>query len=153
MAASFLPCAGWHRAAISAKMPRMTDFPDTHRDLLDAPVASLATIGNDGIPQLTAVWFVHDGSELRLSLNSARLKTRNLQARPQCSLIILDPQNPYRYLEVRGHARPEPDADDAVVGKVNAKYGADVRAWDGPGTTRFAVTIEPTNVYAVDMSG
>ncbi|HEY7968315.1 MAG TPA: PPOX class F420-dependent oxidoreductase [Solirubrobacteraceae bacterium] len=131
----------------------MTDFPQSHRDLLDTQVASLATIGRDGIPQVTAVWFVHDNGELQLSLNSARLKTKNLQERPECSLMILDNANPYRYLEVRGHARLEPDSDDIVVGKINAKYSADVRAWDGADTQRMAVTIDPSNVYAVDMGG
>ena len=135
-----------------AKMPRMTNFPESHSDLLDTPVASLATIGRDGIPQVTAVWFVHDNGDLQLSLNSNRLKTKNLQARPECSLMILDTANPYRYLEVRGHARIEPDSADVVVGKVNSKYSADVRAWDGPDDQRMAVTIEPSNVYAVDMS-
>ena len=134
-------------------MLRMTTFPDSHRDLLDTQVASLATIGDDGVPQLTAVWFLHDEGELRLSLNSARLKLRNLKARPQCALIILDLQNPYRYLEVRGHARLEPDDDYVFAGKLGAKYSADLRAWDAPETTRFVVTIEPSNVYAVDMGG
>jgi hypothetical protein len=67
--------------------------------------------------------------------------------------MILDNSNPYRYLEVRGHARIEPDTGDVVVGKINSKYSADVRAWDGPDDQRMAVTIEPSNVYAVDMSG
>ena len=110
----------------------MTNFPESHSDLLDTQVASLATIGRDGIPQVTAVWFVHDNGELQLSLNNQRLKTKNLQARPECSLMILDTSNPYRYLEVRGHARVEPDSDDVVVGKVNAKYSADIRAWTAP---------------------
>ena len=75
----------------------MTDFPDSHRDLLDAQVATLATIGGNGFPQLTEVWFLHDDDgELKISLNDSRLKTRNLQKRPQCSLLILDLQNPYR---------------------------------------------------------
>ena len=131
----------------------MSDFPDSHRDLLDAQVASLATIGSDGYPQVTEVWFLHDQGELRISLNTARLKTRNLAKRPQCSLLILDLSNPYRYLEVRGNARIEPDDDYAFAEKVGAKYGADLRVHDAPGDTRVIVTIEPVNIYPVDMSG
>ena len=81
----------------------MTTFPDSHSDLLDAQFATLATVGKDGVPQQTEVWFLHDDGELKLSLNDSRLKTRNLQKRPQCSLMVLDVGNPYRYLEVRGH--------------------------------------------------
>jgi PPOX class probable F420-dependent enzyme len=132
----------------------MTNFPDSHRDLLDAQVATLATIGGNGFPQLTEIWFLHDDGELKTSLNSSRLKTRNLQKRPQCSLFLLDLENPYRYLEVRGNAKLEPDDDYTFARKLGAKYGgADLREHDNPGETRVVVTIEPANVYAVDMSG
>jgi PPOX class probable F420-dependent enzyme len=132
----------------------MTTFPNAHRDLLDSKVATLATLGRDGYPQMTEVWFLlDDDGELRLSLNSSRLKTRNLQQRPQCGLLMLDLQNPQRYLEIRGNARIEPDDDYAFARKVGAKYDADLKVHDGPGDRRVTVTIEPTNVYAVDMSG
>jgi PPOX class probable F420-dependent enzyme len=131
----------------------MTTFPQSHSDLLDAQVASLATIGGDGFPQMTELWFLHDDGELKLSLNTARLKTRNLMKRPQCSLMLLDLENPYRYLVVRGNARIEADDDYALADKLGAKYSADVKAHDQPGDKRVVVTIEPTNVYPVDMSG
>lgn len=130
----------------------MTQFPESHRDLLDAQVATLATIGRDGGPQLTEVWFVHEDGELKISLNRSRLKTKNLKARPQCSLFLLDLANPYRYVDVRGTARIEPDDDYALADRVGAKYGSDLREHDRPGETRVAVTIEPSNVFAVDMS-
>lgn len=131
----------------------MTNFPDSHRDLLDGQVASLATIGADGFPQVTELWFLHSDGELKLSLNTARLKTRNLRKRPQCSLLLLDLENPYRYLEVRGTARLEPDDDYAFARELGEKYGADLRERDHPGEGRVVVTIDPSNVYAVDMSG
>jgi PPOX class probable F420-dependent enzyme len=131
----------------------MTNFPDTHQDLLEAQVASLATIGSDGFPQVTEVWYLYDDGELKLSLNGARLKTRNLQTRPQCSLLLLDLQNPYRYLEVRGTAKIEPDDDYQFARKVGAKYDSDLSEHDQPGESRVVVTIEPSNVYAVDMGG
>jgi len=135
-------------------MRAMTDFPDSHRDLLDAEVATLATIDRHGFPALSEVWFLFDEGEVKVSLNTARLKTKNLQARPECSLFILDLANPFRFLEVRGRARIEPDDDYAFAGKVGAKYGGtDLRAIDQPGETRVVLTIEPVNVWAVDMRG
>jgi PPOX class probable F420-dependent enzyme len=128
-----------------------TEFPDSHRDLLDAKFATLATLGKDGGPQLTEVWFLAEDGEVKISLNDSRLKTRNLLARPRCSLFILDLENPFRYLDVRGTARIEPDDDYAFAGRVGAKYDADLSEHDGPGEGRVVVTIEPTNVFAVDM--
>jgi hypothetical protein len=78
----------------------------------------------------------------------------NMQARPECSLFILDLADPYRYLEVRGRARIEPDDDYAFADKVGAKYGGtDLRKIDQPGQTRVVVTIEPVNVWPVNMHG
>jgi PPOX class probable F420-dependent enzyme len=129
----------------------MTTFPHTHSALLDAPVATLATIGNDGLPQLTEVWFLHDDGEIKTSLNTSRLKTRNLQKRPECAMLILDLEDPQRYLTVRGRAEIEPDEDYAFATKLGAKYGADLKEHDRPGDSRVVVTIVPSNVYAVDM--
>ncbi len=131
----------------------MTDFPASHGDLLDGQLATLATIDGHGFPQMTEVWFLHEDGELRLSLNTSRLKTRNLAKRPQCGLLLLDLAGGYRYLEVRGTARIEPDEDGAFARRVGAKYDADLSEHDGPGETRVVVTIEPANVYAVDMTG
>ncbi len=130
----------------------MTTFPDSHRDLLDAPVATLATVDSRGFPQQTEVWFLYEDGEVKTSLNDSRLKTRNLMRRPQCSLFILDLTNPYRYLVVRGNARIEPDRDYGFATRLGAKYGgADVRDHDGPGEQRVVVTIDPVSVYPVDM--
>lgn len=132
----------------------MTDFPATRADLLDAEVATLATIGADGYPQLTAIWFLHADGALKTSLNSSRLKTRNLTERPQCTFFLLDVKNPYRYLSVTGNARVEPDPDYAFAFELGQKYGgANLREHDGPGETRVVVTVEPIRVYPVDMSG
>jgi PPOX class probable F420-dependent enzyme len=128
-------------------------IPNSHRDLLDADVATLATIGVDGRPQLSAVWFLADGETVRVSLNTARQKTRNLHRNPACNLFILDRSNPYRYLELRGDARLEPDHDYQFAEKVDAKYGSHLRQMDGPSGQRIVVTIDPTRVNAVDLSG
>ena len=132
----------------------MTTFPESHRDLLDGQVVTLATVDGDGFPQLSVVWFLlDDDGKLRISLNGSRAKTANLRERPECSLLFLDLQNPYRYLEARGRAQIEPDADYAFADKGGAKYGADLRTYDVGCDSRVVVTIDPLKVYAVDMSG
>jgi PPOX class probable F420-dependent enzyme len=131
----------------------MSVIPDSHRDLLSAQVATLATIGTDGRPQLSEVWFLAEGDTVSISLNSTRQKTKNLSRNPACNLFILDLANPYRYLELRGDAEITPDADYAFATKVGAKYSADVRAHDHPGESRVVVTVRPTRVNAVNMGG
>ena len=131
----------------------MPAIPESHHDLLDAKFATLGTVGPDGRPQLTEVWFLHEDGKVKISLNDSRLKTKNLRARPQCSLFILDLANPFRYLDVRGTAAFEADDDYEFARKVGAKYGgADLKEHDGPADRRVVVTIEPANVFAVDMN-
>jgi PPOX class probable F420-dependent enzyme len=125
----------------------MAAFPESHKDLLDIPVATLATNGTDGYPQVTALWFLFDDGVLKLSLNTSRQKTKNLQAHPECTLFFLDPANPYRTLEVRARAEIAPDPDYAFADKLGAKYGgADLRANDRPGETRVVVSLHPVKV-------
>jgi PPOX class probable F420-dependent enzyme len=131
----------------------MATVPDSHRDLLDAPVATLATVGADGRPQLSAVWFLADGDNIRVSLNTSRQKAKNLTARSAATLFILDTANPARYLELRGDAKVAPDPDYVFADQVGAKYGGvDLRNMDQPGESRVVVTIEPVRVNAVDLS-
>lgn len=132
----------------------MPSIPDSHRDLLDAKVATLATVGPDGRPQQSVVWFVADGDTLKLSLNSARQKTKNLSANQAVDLLILDTENTQRYLEVRGDATIEPDTDYAFAdSKLVPKYGFDVRLIDQPGEERMVVTIHPVRIHGVNMGG
>ena len=131
----------------------MATIPDSHRDLLDAPVATLATVGADGRPQLSAVWFLADDNGVRLSLNNSRQKTKNLTNHSAATLFILDTANPARYLELRGNATLTSDDDYAFADKVGAKYGGvDLRNMDQPGQSRVVVTIDPARVNAVDLS-
>jgi Pyridoxamine 5'-phosphate oxidase len=60
----------------------MTRFPESHHDLLDPEVAALATIAPSGMPQQTAVWFLHEDGKLKLSLNTSRLKNEELDEAP-----------------------------------------------------------------------
>jgi PPOX class probable F420-dependent enzyme len=126
----------------------MPEIPSSHRDLLDAQVATLATIGPDGRPQLSEVWFLADGDTVMISLNTARHKTKNLQANPAATLLVLDLANPYRYLEIRGDAEITPDDDYKFADRLGAKYQSDLRERDQPGDTRVVVTIRPVRVRA-----
>jgi PPOX class probable F420-dependent enzyme len=128
-------------------------IPASHRDLLEARVATFATVGVDGYPQLSEVWFLAEDDTIRLSLNSARQKTRNIIRHPACTLFILDLANTYRYLELRADALVEPDNDYRLADKVGAKYDSDLRAHDQPGQSRVVVTLHPHKVNAVNMGG
>ena len=130
-----------------------TAIPENYRDLLSADVATLGTIGPDGRPQLSEVWFLAEGDTVSISMNSSRQKIKNLLANPAVSLLILDLAMPYRYLELRGDAEISPDPDYVFADKVGAKYGADPRVHDQPGHTRYVVTIRPARVNAVNMRG
>jgi PPOX class probable F420-dependent enzyme len=133
-------------------MPALS-VPPTHVDLLDTNIATLATIGPDGRPQVSAVWFLADDGELKVSLNTARQKVKNLTANPAVTVFILDLANPARYLEIRGDATLEPDDEYAFADLVGAKYGGvDVRAMDGPDGHRVVVTVNPIRINAVDLS-
>jgi PPOX class probable F420-dependent enzyme len=128
-------------------------IPASHRDLLEARVATFATVGTDGYPQLSEVWFLAEDDTIRLSLNSARQKTKNIVRHPACTLFILDVANTFRYLELRADALVEPDDDYRFADKVGAKYGSDLRAHDQPSQSRVVVTLHPHKVNAVNMGG
>lgn len=132
-------------------MTDVMDVPESYRDLLDAPYATLATIDPTGRPQLSHVWFLAEDGKVKVSLNTQRKKVRNLRRNPACTVFILDPNNPGRYLEIRGDARIEPDDDYEFASRVGKKYHADVRAFDGPGQQRVVVTLEPVRVNGVTM--
>lgn len=122
------------------------EIPASHKDLLSAQVGVLGTIGASGRPQLSATWFLAEGDTVKISLNTARQKVKNLQANPKASFLIIDPANPFKYVELRGDAEISPDGDYAFADKVGAKYGADLRNMDKPGEVRVVVTIKPARV-------
>jgi PPOX class probable F420-dependent enzyme len=130
----------------------MLEVPESHQDLLQSSVASLATVGPKGHPQLTEVWFHYEDGSLAMSLNSSRQKVKNLTERPHCSLLILDLEVPERYVEIRGEVKIEPD-DGSFVKKVGEKYHVDMSQWDQPGEKRVIARIIPSRVHAVDMRG
>ena len=106
----------------------MTAFPESHLDLLQAKTAILSTVGSTGIPQTTAIWFLFDGDELHSWLSDARQKVKNLLARPEFSLFILDLENPAATSWYAGAWELTPDTECVFGDKMGEKYGVDMRA-------------------------
>lgn len=99
-------------------------IPEKYSDLFDKRAfASLATLMPDGSPQVTPVWVDRDGEFLRVNSAKGRVKDRNMRRDPRVSLAIADPENPYRYLQIRGHVVEitEKGADDHID-KLSMKY-------------------------------
>lgn len=133
-------------------MPRTT-IPESHRDLLDAPFATLGTLDGRGRPQLSQVVFLAEDGVVRISLNNSRAKTRHLERDPRVAVLIVDPASPFRYLELSGDAELAPDDDASFAARAGAKYGEDFTEHDRPGERRVVVTIRPRRVYAADLRG
>ncbi len=123
-----------------------TVIPDDKRDLLDSTaLAHVATIGPDGEPQNNPVWFGWDGELLSFSQTTGRQKYRNVQREPRVALSIVDPANPYRYLEIRGTVeRIDPDPERAFINSMAKKYmGVEEYPWHQPGDERVVVYVRP----------
>jgi PPOX class probable F420-dependent enzyme len=122
-------------------------IPEQYADLLaSGALAHVATIGLDGAPQSSPVWFGWDGTHLRFAqVTGYRQKVRNLEHEPRVALSIVDPANPYRYLEVRGVVeRIEPDPDGAFINTMVRKYlGQDRYPFGKPGDEWVVVVIRP----------
>lgn len=99
-------------------------IPADYRPLLEQPLyAHLGTIRPDGAVQVNPMWFEFDGEHLLFTHTSTRQKYRNLQRNPSMAVSIVDPDNPLRYLEVRGRlveARPDPTGSFYV--HLHARY-------------------------------
>jgi len=91
--------------------------PESHRDLLERPLfAHLATVGEDGAPRSNPMWFVYEPADNRVLLTHIRSRHnyRFLQREPRVAISIVDPDNPYRYLQLRGvieSERADPEGD------------------------------------------
>lgn len=84
---------------------KLSDLPQAFRDMLSdesRAYAYLATIMEDGSPQLTPVWFNTDGKHILFNSTRGRVKDRNMRSRANIAVVIHDQQNPYRYIQLRG---------------------------------------------------
>lgn len=122
--------------------------PASHVDLLDAKgFGHLATLGPEGEPQSHPIWYDTDGSHVMISTTKARQKYRNVMRDRRVSMSILDPDDPYRYLEVRGVVTSvDDDPDQAFIDRLAKKYlGMDEYPWKQPGDERVVVKIQPVH--------
>lgn len=127
----------------------MTTIPESHRDLLERPiVVSLATVMPDGPPQVTPVWADLVEGKIRINTVVGRQKERNLSERPQVTVLAIDPDNPMRFMEIRGEAAPSGEDDGiAVIDKLSKDYlNVEPYPWRDPADTRITFLITPLRV-------
>ena len=131
----------------------MATIPDGFSDLMKQKkaFANLATVMPDGTPQVTPVWFDYQNGILRVNTAKGRVKARNMTQGAPVALAIMDPDNPYRYVQVRGRVRrATTEGADAHIDALAKKYlGKDKYPWRQPGQERLLVEIEPTSVQAM----
>ena len=121
-------------------------IPQDYMDLFQKKAfANLATLMPDGTPQVTPVWVDFDGTHVLVNSARGRQKDKNMERNPSVALSILDPDNPYRYLEVRG--RVEEITEEGAsehIDKMARKYiGQDKYPWKRPGEVRVLYKIRP----------
>lgn len=131
--------------------------PDSHRDLLEGRgFAHVATIGPEGEPQSNPVWIHWDGEHVKFSQTDTRQKYHNVVKRDsRVALSVLDFDNPYRYLEVRGRVvRIDEDPDNAFIDFLANKYlGLDAYPYHQPGDRRLVVGVEPEHTTMMGGGG
>jgi len=127
-----------------------TPPPASHQDLLDRPLfAHLATVRPDGAPQSGLMWFAWDGMRARFSHTRTRQKLRNLAQEPRVSFHLVDPDNPYRTLEVRGRVESiDADPDAVFYRSLQERYDMIVPVFDAD--LRVVIVVAPTSFVAVD---
>ena len=126
----------------------MATIPDAYRDLLDkVVVVHLATLMRDGSPQVSPVWIDFDGTHVIVNSAVGRQKDKNMRARDKVGLSIADPDNPYRYVQIRGRVRlVTEDGAAAHIDSLAKKYlGKDKYPNAAPGEVRLLCEIEPTS--------
>jgi PPOX class probable F420-dependent enzyme len=141
------------RAGNSNRGESVASIPEKYKDLLTEKktFAHLVTMQADGTPQTTPVWI--DATDERVLVNTARgrVKDRNMSANPVVALSIVDPDNPYRYVEIRGRvvaSREEGAAEH--IDKMAKKYlGQDKYPFAQPGEKRVIFEIEPKSFHGM----
>jgi PPOX class probable F420-dependent enzyme len=127
----------------------MAAIPEKYLDLLQhkKAFANLATLMPDGTPQVTPVWFDYKDGRIRVNTAKGRVKARNMQEGAAVALAVMDPDNPYRYVQVRGRVKRVAEQNaDAHIDTLAKKYlGKDKYPWARPGEVRVIYEIEPTS--------
>jgi PPOX class probable F420-dependent enzyme len=124
--------------------------PASHADLLTQPLVGVfTTVGRDGVPQSTAVWYLLDEGEVRVSVRTDRQKYRNLQRHPMASLLIVDPAKTSRTLEIRGDVEIRPDPGKMQAQRFAPVYGHATSAWDPPDVERAVLALTPRRIVTL----
>jgi PPOX class probable F420-dependent enzyme len=121
-------------------------IPESHKDIFQKKAfGNLATIMPDGTPQVTPVWLDYDGTHLIVNSARGRQKDRNMRRNSAVAVSVSDPENPYRYLEVRGKVDEiTEDGADSHIDKMAKKYlGLDRYPNRQPGEVRVIYRIKP----------
>lgn len=124
-------------------------IPEKYRDLFDKRAfGMLATLMPDGRPQVTPVWCDWDGKHVRVNSARGRQKDRNLRRDPRVTITLVDPDNPYRYVEVRGRVTQITEQGaDAHIDRLARKYlNVDKYPYRQPGEVRVIYEIKPERV-------
>jgi PPOX class probable F420-dependent enzyme len=127
-------------------------IPEKYLDLFEKKAfAHLATLMPDGSPQVTPVWVDFDGERILVNSARGRQKDRNMKRSPSVSLSLADPENPYRYLEVRGRVvEITEEGASEHINKMAKKYlGVDEYPYRQPGEVRVLYKIEPLRVTSM----
>ena len=131
----------------------MAEIPAAYHDLLTTKkaFANLATLMPAGSPQVTPVWFDYTNGHIRVNTAKGRVKARNMAEGSHVALSILDPDNPYRYLQVRGKVvAVTEEGANAHIDSLAKKYlGKDVYPWHSPKDVRTIYEIEPLAAQAM----
>ncbi len=125
-------------------------IPESHLDLMQKPAfAHLATIREDGTPQVTPVWFDYDGEFILVDSAEGRLKDRNIRRDPRVTIEIQDPENPYRYVEIRGQVEVVTnEGANEMIDKLSMKYlGQAKYPYARPGEVRVLYKIRPLKAH------
>ena len=131
---------------------QMVTIPEQYRDLFTKKAfAHLATVGADGAPQVTPVWVDFDGTHVRFNTAKGRVKVRNLARDARVALSIQDPDNPYRYVQVRGRVVETTEKGaDAHIDALAKKYlGQDKYPFRRPGEVRVMYKVLPESVQGM----
>ncbi|MCV7177711.1 PPOX class F420-dependent oxidoreductase [Mycolicibacterium sphagni] len=125
----------------------MFAIPAGYEDLLTRPLyGHLATTRPDGDPQVNPMWFDWDGELLRFTHTTKRQKYRNIAANPHIAMSVVDPDVPYKYLEVRGVVEEiVPDPTGAFYLHLNDRYGGPLTEPPTDAADRVIVVVRPTS--------
>lgn len=125
---------------------KTSKIPEKYRDLFSKKAfGSLATLMPDGSPQVTPVWCDLEGDRIVVNSAKGRLKDRNIRGDARVAIALIDPDDPYRYLEIRGRVVEITELGaDAHIDKMAKKYlGADSYPYRSAKETRVMYKIAP----------